>query len=332
MKQQTFTDIEYANRKRTTKREKFLDMMDGIIPWDEWVRTVEPHYYKDYKGKPGRKPVGVETMLRMYLLQVWFSLSDEATEDSVCDSYAMRKFVGAEFNEGKAPDATTLLKFRHRIEEAGLGKVIFDALNAFLADNGYMMKGGTVMDATLIAAPPSTKNAKGERDPEMHSAKKGNQWHFGMKCHIGVDAGTGLIHSVTATAANVSDIEQAADLLRDDDEVAYGDSGYVGIEKRPEIVGDEKKRGIAFRINAKRGTIRALSPAARAWAMDMEKRKSATRCKVEHAFHIIKRTFGFVKVCCRGIEKNLNRCYMSALSANLLMLARAGRELKPLGS
>jgi IS5 family transposase len=261
----------------------------------------------------------------MYLVQIWFNLSDEGVEDAIYDSYAMRKFVGVDFTEEQAPDATTLLKFRHRIEKAGIGKMLFDAQVRFFEENGFIMKGGTIVDATLIAAPPSTKNAAGERDPEMHSTKKGSDWHFGMKCHAGADAGTGIIHSIEATAANVHDIDVAHKLLRDDDEVAYGDSGYIGIEKRPEIAGDERFRDIEFRLNRKRGALRKLHPIAKEWEMHIENRKSATRSKVEHVFHIIKNYFGFRKVRYRGIAKNLNKCYMVALSANWLMLGRAGR-------
>jgi IS5 family transposase len=240
--------------------------------------------------------------------------------------------VGVNFADGQAPDATTLLKFRRRIEDAKLGKAIFEAQNRFLEANGLIMRGGTIVDATLIAAPPSTKNAEGKRDPEMHSAKKGNQWHFGMKMHIGVDAGTGLIHSVGHTAANVSDIEETHALLRDDDGVVYGDSGYTGIGKRPEISGDPKKSAIEFRINAKRGAVRKMTGFAGAFARHIEERKSAVRCRVEHAFHIIKCLFGIRKTRYRGIAKNANRGYLAALSANFVMLGRAGRLPLPRSS
>ena len=207
MKQQTFSDIEYSNRRKKTKRDEFLKIMNEIIPWDEWVAHIKPYYFD---GRRGRPPIGIEKMLRMYLLQIWFSLSDEGVEDAIYDSYAMRKFMGIDFIEEQVPDATTLLHFRRLIEESGLGKAFFDAINRCLTECGHMMKGGTIIDATIISAPSSTKNAAGSRDPEMHQTKKGNQWHFGMKCHMGVDAGTGYIHSIEATAANVHDITQAA--------------------------------------------------------------------------------------------------------------------------
>jgi IS5 family transposase len=326
MKQITFTDIEYANRKRITKREEFLDMMEAIIPWSEWIEIVRPHYYKEYGGKPGRKPRGIETMLRMYLLQVWFSLSDEAVEDSIYDSYAMRKFMKIEFGREQAPDATTLCKFRHIIETNGIGKLFFDAQNRFFDEHGYIMRGGTVIDATLIAAHSSTKNANGERDPEMHQTKKGNQWYFGMKTHIGVDAGTGYVHTVTATAANVHDLDEASKLIREDDAVVYGDSGYLGIERRTEISMDGSKSAIDFRINKRRGAIRNLPEGeAKKWEAVIERKKSSVRSKVEHAFLIVKRDFGYCKAAYRGIEKNLNRFHLLFASANYLMRARAER-------
>jgi IS5 family transposase len=321
MKQTTFTDIEYAQRKKTTKREGFLDTMEEVIPWEEWTGIIKPYYYE---GKQGRKPRGIETMLRMYLLQAWFSLSDEAVEDSIYDSYAMRKFMKIDFASEQVPDATTLLKFRHMLERHGIGNKLFGAQTRFFEGHGYIMRGGTIVDATLIAAAPSTKNAKGQRDKEMHQAKKGNQWHFGMKAHAGVDAGTGYVHTVTATAANVHDINEAAKLIRDGDEVVYGDSGYLGTEKRPEINGDESKKGICFRINRRRGGLRKLPEGtARDFEAGIENRKSAARSKVEHVFLIVKRDFGFRKAVYRGIAKNLNRLHVLFASANFLLRARA---------
>ncbi len=181
-------------------------------------------------GKRGRPPKGIEKMLRMYLLQVWFNLSDEGTEDAIYDSYAMRKFVGINFLEEDAPDATTLLKFRRLLEQHGINKLYFEAINRVMVETGHMLKGGTVVDATIINASPSTKNAEKQRDPEMHQTKKGNEWRFGMKCHIGVDAFSGLVHTMEVTPANVHDVSVAAKLIREDDEVVYGDSGYPGID------------------------------------------------------------------------------------------------------
>jgi IS5 family transposase len=215
-RQKTFTDFEYENRKRKTKREEFLTMMDGIIPWGEWVSLIEPFYPSGKRGRPTR---GIETMLRMYFLQIWFSLSDEMTEESIYDSHAMRKFMRVSFGNEQAPDATTLLKFRHLLEEHDLCERLFKDLNERLESNGCLMRGGSIVDATIIKAASSTKNASGKRDPEMHSTQKGNEWHFGMKAHIGVDAGTGYAHTLTVTAANVHDITEASKLLREDDRV-----------------------------------------------------------------------------------------------------------------
>jgi IS5 family transposase len=322
MGQQTFSDIEYSNRRKKTKREEFLEIMNEIIPWDEWVALIQPHYFD---GKRGRPPLGIEKMLRMYLLQIWFSLSDEGVEDAIYDSYAMRKFMGIDFIHEQAPDATTLLKFRHLIEKSGLGKAFFEAINRCLEQCGHIMKGGTIVDATLISAPSSTKNASGSRDPEMHQTKKGNQWYFGMKCHIGVDAGTGYIHGIAATGANVHDIAEASKLIRPEDEVFYGDAGYLGLNKRPEITEDAHKSQIDYRIAERPGKKRSMEHGpARDWYCHIEYRKASVRAKVEHAFRIIKNIFGFKKVCYRGIAKNLNRLYLLAASANLLMCARSG--------
>lgn len=300
MNQQSFSDMEYSLRKRTTKREEFLDIMDEIIPWDEWVNLIKPHYPN---GKRGRPPKGIEKMLRMYLLQCWFALSDEGVED-----------------------ATTLLHFRRMMEESKIG--VFRAINYVIEQSGYMMRGGTIVDATIINAPSSTKNAEKARDPEMHQTKKGNEWRFGMKCHAGVDAGSGLVHTIEVTAANVHDINVAADLIREDDEVVYGDSGYLGIEKREEIQSDEHLSAIDYRINRRPGKLPKVSDNAIDWDHYIENRKSSTRCKVEHVFHIIKNLFGYSKLAYRGLAKNLNRLYILCACANLAVLARAGRHLR----
>lgn len=241
--QQTFTDIEYSMRKKKTKREEFLEIMDEIIPWDEWVSIIEPYYPSGIRGRP---PMGIEKMLRMYLLQIWFNLSDPGTEDAIYDSYAMRKFVGISFLSEGVPDETTLCKFRHLLEQNGLNKLFFDAINRVMVETGHMMKGGTIVDATIIDAPSSTKNGEKKRDPEMHQTKKGNQWRFGMKCHVGVDAGSGLVHTLDVTPANTHDVTMAAGLIREDDEVVYGDSGYVGLEKRPEVQEDAHLSSLPF--------------------------------------------------------------------------------------
>jgi transposase, IS5 family len=317
--QPSFTDIEYGNRRRISRREQFLVTMNATIPWDTWVGLIEPHYYRDRPGKKGRKPKPVETMLRMYLLQVWFSLSDEGVEDAIYDSYAMRRFMGLDFAVEQVPDATTLLHFRHLLEEHQLGEKLFEAQTQIFEAEGWIMRGGSIVDATIIAAPSSTKNATGTRDPEMHQTKKGNQWYFGMKAHIGADAGTGYVHSVTATAANVHDLDEAADLVRDDDEVVYTDAGYQGAERRPEITGDEHLARIEWRVAARKGQLKTMTEHDRA----IESRKASVRSKVEHPFLVVKRDFGFTKTRYRGIAKNLNHLHVLFASANWLMRARA---------
>ena len=293
--------------------------MDATIPWATWVGVVEPHYYADRPGKRGRKAKPVETMLRMYLLQAWFSLSDEGVEDAIYDSYAMRRFMRLDFAVEQVPDATTLLHFRHLLEEHKLGEKLFAAQNEIFEREGWIMRGGTIVDATIIAAPSSTKNATGTRDPEMHQTKKGNQWYFGMKAHVGVDAGTGYAHSVTGTAANVHDLDEAHHLVRADDESVYADYGYQGAEKRPEISGDEHLAKVEWRIAARKGVLRTMPDHDRA----VESRKAAVRAKVEHPFLIVKRDFGFTKTRYRGIAKNRNHLHVLFASANWLMRARA---------
>lgn len=325
-KQITFSDIEYGNRKRITKREEFLDIMEEIIPWDEWVEFVRPYYPS---GKRGRPVKGIETMLRMYLLQNWFNLSDEGVEDAIYDSYAFRKFMKIDFVSEQVPDATTLLKFRHMIEENHIGEVFFNAIKRVMDATGHIMHGGTIVDATIINAPSSTKNAEKKRDPEMHQTKKGNEWKFGMKCNIGVDAGSGLVHSITATSANVHDITEAHKLIREDDEVVYGDSGYTGISKREEIRNDEHLANIEYRINRRPKSLPKVSDNAIDWERYIDYRKSAIRCKVEHAFKIIKDTFGFRKVRYRGIAKNLNKLNVLFACANLLMVKRVQKDFCP---
>jgi transposase, IS5 family len=314
--QPSFTDVEYGMRRRSTRRETFLTMMDEVIPWAEWVGLIEPHYYR---GERGRKPRAIETMLRMYLLQAWFSLSDEGVEEAIYDSHAMRRFMRLDFSVEQAPDATTLLHFRHLMEKHQLGKALFEAQNRLFEENGWVMRGGSVIDATLIAAPSSTKNREKARDPEMHQTRKGNQWYFGLKAHIGTDAGTGYVHTVTATAANVHDLDQAAALVRDDDHLVYADAGYQGIEKRSGIASDAHLSTVEFRVAARKGMLRRMTAHERA----IESRKAGVRARVEHPFLIVKRDFGFTKTRYRGIAKNLNRLHIAFASANLLMRARA---------
>lgn len=314
--QPSFGDVEFEVYRRRTRRDAFLSMMDEVIPWAEWIALIEPFYYANTRG---RRPVGLETMLRMYLVQVWFHLSDEASEDAVNDSRAVARFVGVDLSAGRAPDATTLLGFRHLIEQHQLGAAMFAALNRLFEANGWIMRGGSVVDATIIAAPSSTKNATSTRDPEMHQTKKGNQWHFGMKAHIGVDAGTGYVHTVTATAASVHDLDQAASLVRADDEVVYADAGYQGIANRRDITSDEQLSRVEWRIAARKGRLKTMTRHDR----DVETRKASVRAKVEHPFLILKRDLSFAKTRYRGLAKNLNHLNVAFASTNLLMRARA---------
>jgi IS5 family transposase len=256
-KQASFTDVEYGQRRRVSRREQFLQAMDATIPWGRWVALIEPYYYTDRAGKRGRKAKPLETMLRMYLLQAWFSLSDEGVEDAVYDSYAMRRFMGLDFTVEQVPDATTLLHFRHLLEEHRLGEKLFAAQNEIFDEQGWIMRGGSIVDATIIAAPSSTKNVTGTRDPQMHQTRKGNQWYFGMKAHTGVDAGTGYVHSVSVTAAHSHDLDQITTLVRADDDVVYADAGYQGVQQRPEVTGDEHLAGVQFRVAARKGPHRA---------------------------------------------------------------------------
>jgi IS5 family transposase len=317
--QASFTDVEYGQRRRVSRREQFLQAMDAAIPWGRWVALIEPYYYTDAAGKRGRKAKPLETMLRMYLLQAWFSLSDEGVEDAVYDSYAMRRFMGLDFTVEQVPDATTLLHFRHLLEEHRLGEKLFAAQNEIFEEQGWIMRGGSIVDATIIAAPSSTKNATGTRDPQMHQTKKGNQWYFGMKAHTGVDAGTGYVHSVSVTAANSHDLDQITTLVRADDDVVYADAGYQGVHTRPEVTDDEHLAGVQFRVAARKGRLRTMPEPDRA----AESRQASVRAKVEHPYLIIKRDFGFTKTRYRGLAKNRNHLHVLFASANWLMRARA---------
>jgi len=322
-KQISLADMEYSNRKRQTKREAFLDTMEELIPWQQWMNMVKPHYSS---GKRGRPPRELESMLRMYLLTNWFNLSDEGVEDAIYDSYAFRKFMKVDFQgDEQVPDATTLCRFRKLLNETGLTKQFFESISAYLDEQGKLMHGGTIVDATIIEAPSSTKNAEKKRDPEMHSTRKNNQYYFGEKLHIGVDAGTGYIHHVETTAANVADIVMASGLIREDDEVLYGDAGYIGIEKRAEVVGDAHLSQMEYRINQKKKWTREQwKPGpGQDWFDHIERGKSRVRWQVEYAFFVIKRLFGYRKVRYRGLQKNRTQAYMLCTCTNLFMLAQS---------
>ena len=282
--------------KKTRKRE-FLDQMQRVVPWDALVARIEPHYPK---GKTGRPPFGAATMLRIHFMQQWFGLSDPAMEEGLHDVPLYREFAQIGSGLVRLPDESTILRFRHLLEQHGLAAQLFSSVNELLQARGLLLKTGTVVDATLIAAPSSTKNASGERDPEMHQTKKGNQWYFGMKAHIATDAESGLVHSVIGTAANIADINVAAALLHGEEEVAFGDAGYQGVDKR------EEAQGPTWHVAMRAGKRRKLD-LRKPWdAMleQAEKLKAGVRAKVEHAFRVLKRQFGFTKVRYRGITKN----------------------------
>lgn len=313
-KQMSFAQAEYAGRKKVTRREKFLGDMERVMPWGRLVRVIEPHYPK---GERGRPPIGIERMLRIYFLQQWYALADEALEDAIIDSMAMRTFAGIDLSVETVPDATTLLHFRHLLEEHDLTKALFAEVNAMLAQKKLTMREGTIVDATIIAAPSSTKNGENKRDPEMHQVKKGNQWHFGMKAHVGADADSGLVHTVIGTAANVADIACAGALLHGEESVAYGDAGYTGIEKRPEA------EGPSWLVAVKRGKIKRLPEGEiKEVSQRIERLKAQVRAKVEHAFHVIKNLFGYRKVRYRGLRKNTAQLHTLFALANIMLAKR----------
>jgi IS5 family transposase len=310
-----FGDYEQTTAKKRTRRERFLAEMEVVVPWKALIGLIEPYYPKT-SSKGGRPPYPLRIMLRVYLMQQWYDLSDPGMEDALIEVPTMRRFAGIDLISDRIPDETTILAFRHLLEKHDLGDQIFEAVKAHLKANGMAMKQRTIIDATLIAAPSSTKNEKGERDPEMHQTKKGNQWYFGMKVHIGVDKDTGLIHSVETTAANVHDLTPGAELLHGEETVVYADAGYQGIEKRAEMEG----KGIGFRVAMRPGKRRALPDTPEGRVDDLiETAKAHIRAKVEHAFRVMKRQFGFQKTRLRGMLKN--RCKINVLAAltNLFM-------------
>ena len=325
MKQMSFSSAEYAGKKRRTRRERFLAEMNAVVPWARLQALIEPHYPKS--GGVGRPPIGVARMLRMYFLQQWYTLADEALEDALYDSQAMREFVGIDLGRENVPDATTLLKFRRLLEQHDLTAAILAEVNAHLSERGLLMRQGTVVDATIIAAPSSTKNEDGKRDPEMHQTKKGNQWHFGMKMHTGVDTESGLIHSVVCTPANESDVAHAHELLHGQERQVHGDSGYAGVDNRQEIKSAQTqgrlRDDIDWRIAMKRGRLKAMPEGPFKGLTEwFERRKAQVRAIVEHPYHVIKNLFGYRKVSYRGIAKNEARARVQAALANLCIARR----------
>jgi transposase, IS5 family len=314
MKQMSLaTGFELA-AKRTRKRE-FLDEMNLVVPWAELVSLIEPHAPS---GKTGRPPFAVLTMLRIHFMQQWFGLSDPAMEEALHDTPLYCEFAGLDAGMTRLPDESTILRFRHLLEEHNLSIQLLATINATLIAKGLMLKTGTVVDATLIAAPSSTKNSTGERDPEMHQTKKGNQWHFGMKAHIGVDADSGLVHTVIGTAANVNDVTQGHGLLHGEETMVFADAGYQGSVKRPEAT------GVNWHVAMRPGKRRALNKNL-PWGSLLDKAeqlKASVRAKVEHPFRVIKCQFGFTKVRYKGLAKNTAQLITLFALSNVWMARR----------
>ena len=301
---------------RATRKAEFLARMEVLVPWAHFCAVIEPHYPKAGNGRP---PVGLERMLRMYLLANWFNLSDEACEDALYDIAAFRDFCRIDLGRERVPDATTLLNFRHLLEQHQTGAGLFAKVGELLLANGMKLSGGTIVDATLIAAPPSTKNQEQSRDPEMHQSKKGNQWYFGMKLHIGADSRSGLVHSASVTSGNVHDSQELPNLLHGQETRLYGDSAYRG-EKPRERLKQIAPQAKDFTNKPARKN-RPLSEADQ----QTNRTKSAVRAKVEHPFLTLKRIWGFAKARYRGLAKNANRAY--AMLA-LINLRKWGRPLR----
>jgi len=312
MRQPTFQDESFERFRKPTRREKFLQEMEQIVPWKRLRKVIKPHYPQP--GSPGRPAIGLDRMIRLYFLQHWFDLSDPATEEAMYESFSMRKFVGVDLGREHAPDETTICKFRHLIEKHDLGVKLFAVVTRHLQEKGLKIGTGTIVDATIIEAPSSTKNESGERDPEMQQTKKGNQWYFGMKAHIGVDSQTKLIHSAAVTAANVHDSQLLGDLMHGDETRLYGDSAYAG---QGAVMRNRAARVKDF-TNKKSYRNRPLTEQDH----KSNRVKSRTRAKVEHPFLILKRIFGFTKVRYRGLHKNATRVFVALGLVNLYMARR----------
>jgi len=318
MKQTTFASAAWQKKGKVTRRERFLAEMDAVIPWKHLNRLIEPHYPK---AGNGTQPMPQERMLRIYFMQQWFNLSDPAMEDSLYDSESMRRFAGIELGEDAVPDETTILRFRHLLEKHYLTQAIFGQIRSLLEQKRLLLKSGTIVDATIIEAPPSTKNAEGARDPEMHQVKKGGEWHFGMKAHVGTDK-RGIVHSLTTTPANVGDITQMGQLLHGQERELFGDQAYWSEAHRAGAMA----RGIRYRINRRPRYAHPLTALQRR----LNRLRSSTRARGEHAFHVVKRLWGFNKVRYRGLAKNTTRLFAAFALANLYLLRR--RLLTPQGA
>jgi IS5 family transposase len=309
--------VAWTQKGKVTRRERFLAEMDVVIPWSRLLALIEPHYPK---AGNGRQPLGLEKMLRIYFLQQWFNLSDPQAEDAIYDSESMRRFARVEIGEDVVPDETTILRFRHILEKHGLTGEIFAAVGELLTEKRLLLKAGTIVDATIIAAPSSTKNATKTRDPEMKQTRKGKSWYFGMKLHVGTDR-KGRVHSVSATHAAAADITEMAGLLHGEERVVYGDQAYWKEADRQSF----EARGVRYRVNRRpRGKV----PLDERWRA-INKARSRTRARGEHPFHVIKRLWGFAKVRYRGLAKNLARAQTMFALANLYMVRR---QLIPAGA
>ena len=309
MKQMTLAAMKgFEKHRRATRKAEFLARMEKLMPWAEFSALIEPYYPKAGNGRP---PVGLERMLRMYFVANWFNLADEACEDALYDVAVFREFCRFDLGRERIPDSTTLLNFRHLLEEHQLGVALFAKVGELLLANGMKLSGGTIVDATLIAAPPSTKNQDKSRDPEMHQTKKGNEWYFGMKLHIGTDSATGLVHSASVTAANVHDSHEVPNLLHGNETRFYGDSAYRGTEQRARLKVIAPKAKDFTHKRAYRNY--PLTEADKA----TNRRKSSVRSKVEHPFLTIKRLWGFAKVRYRGLAKNANRAFAMLAMLNI---------------
>jgi IS5 family transposase len=321
MEHQTgFSEMEFAAKRKRTRREKFLCEMDSVVPWDELLRALKVYYPE---GKRGRPPIGLERMLRLYFLQQWYGLADEALEDAVYDSQAMRSFLGISLTVDPVPDATTLLKFRRLLETNVLCATLFETINTHLQEQGLLMREGTLIDATILHAPSSTKNREKARDPEMHQVKKGNQWYFGMKAHIGADRDSGLVHTVVATAAHLSDISQAAELLHGQETQVHADAGYLGAGKREELKAQDPTGRLDWQIAQRRKPIKDMEDGPeKDRLLGIEKAKASVRAFVEHPFHIIKNLFRHRKIRYRGLAKNHHQLHVLFGLSNLVIAAR----------
>ena len=310
------TSLGLGQSSKRTRRRVFIDEMDSVVPWSELVSLISPYMPE---GRRGRPPFAVEVMLRIHFMQQWFNLSDPAMEEALHDMALFRDFAGlGNWNE-PVPDETTILRFRRVLEKHKLAPKILETINDLLRSKGLMLRAGTVVDATLIAAPSSTKNTQGERDPEMKQSKKGGQWYFGMKAHIGVDVDSGLVHTVRGTAGSVHDVTEANSLLHGEETVAFGDAGYQGVDKRPDA-----KSGVDWNIAMRPGKRRALDKSQEVNRLinELEKLKASIRAKVEHPFRVIKRQFGHVLVRYRGLAKNTAQLHTLFALSNLWMVRR----------